>query len=326
VNLALRYEDLDTASSVDPKISVRWQAADSLVLRASASTAFREPSLAQFYAQETTLQGIQDFNPDGTTKGGVTFIRVNAAGNLDLDPEESTNYNIGAIWQLTDDFDMRLDYWRFEYEDVITVENAQGKVQNDLNGDDIIRVAGDNSQLAGINVNYINAANVDTDGLDLSANYLLASGSAGDFGLHLTATHFLSYEIPDPTGGTRDVAGKFNHDNFARSIPETKANLSADWMYGNHKAVAIAYYVSSYETTRSVPDGSSQTIDSWTTLDLQYTYNLELDNSAAVFSLGVKNVFDEEPSVVYDAANLSYDPKHHDPRGRMYYARITYAF
>lgn len=326
VNLALRYENLDTASSFDPKISVRWQAADSVILRASASTAFREPSLAQFYAQETTLQGVQDFNPDGTAKGGVTFIRVNAAGNRDLDPEESTNYNFGAVWQPTDDFDMRLDYWRFEYEDVITVENAQGKLQNDLNGDDVIRVAGDNSQLAGINVNYINAANVDTDGLDLSANYLVASGSTGDFSVHLTATHFLSYEIPDPSGGTQDVAGKFNHDNFARSIPETKANLSADWTWGNHKAVAVAYYVSNYKTTRAVPVGSSQKIDSWTTLDLQYAYDLELRDSAAVFSLGVKNLFNEEPPVVYDAANLSYDPKHHNPLGRVYYARVRYAF
>jgi iron complex outermembrane receptor protein len=220
---------------------------------------------------------------------------------------------------------MRLDYWRFEYEDVITVENAQGKLQNDLNGEDILRVAGDNSQLAGINVDYINASNVDTDGLDFSANYLMDS-SAGEFSLHFTTTHFLSYEIPDPSGGTMDVAGKFNHDNFARSIPETKANLSGDWIYGNHKAVAIVYYVSDYKTTRAVPPGSSQTIDSWTTVDLQYTYNLELDNSAAVFSFGVKNVFDEEPSVVYDSVNFSYDPKHHDPRGRMYYARIKYAF
>jgi len=326
VNIAARYENLDTASSVDPKISVRWQATDSLVLRASASTAFREPSLAQFHAQETSLQGIQDFNSDGSTKGGVSFIRVNATGNVELDPEESTNYNLGALWQPTEEFDMRLDYWRFEYRDVITVENAQGKIQNGLNGDDIIRVSGPNSQLAGINVNYINAASVDTDGLDLSANYLLASNSAGEFGLHLTATHFLNYDIPKVGGGTQNVVGKFNHDNFARSLPETKANISAEWIRGSHKGVAVVYYVSSYETTRAVPASSSQSIDSWTTLDLQYSYNLELDDSTALFTLGAKNVFDQEPSVVYDAANLSYDPKHHDPRGRMFYARVSYAF
>ena len=27
-----------------------------------------------------------------------------------------------------------------------------------------------------------------------------------------------------------------------------------------------------------------------------------------------------------DAANLSYDPKHHDPRGRMYYVKAKYGF
>ena len=28
---------------------------------------------------------------------------------------------------------------------------------------------------------------------------------------------------------------------------------------------------------------------------------------------------DEMAPLVYDAANFSYDPKHHDPRGRMVY-------
>ena len=42
--------------------------------------------------------------------------------------------------------------------------------------------------------------------------------------------------------------------------------------------------------------------------------------------LGVSQAMAEEPSVVYDAVNFSYDPKHHDPRGRIYYARIKYAF
>ena len=38
-------------------------------------------------------------------------------------------------------------------------------------------------------------------------------------------------------------------------------------------------------------------------------YNLDLSASEVVFTLGVKNAFDEKPPVVYDAANLSYDPK-----------------
>ncbi len=326
VNLAVRYEDLDTDSSVDPKIAVRWQATDTVILRASASTAFREPSLVQFNATQTALESIQDFNPDGTLKGGSVFVRINTRGNQELTPEESTNYNLGFIWQPTDEFDMRIDYWRFDYEDVITIENPQGKLQEDLNGPDILRLAGPNSQLTGINVDYINASTVDTDGLDVAANYLVSTSSAGEFSVGLSATHFLSYEIPDPNGGTQDVVGLFNHDNFARSLPETKVNLSGNWILGNHKVAATAYWVDEYKTTAEVPETASATIDSWTTVDLMYAYNLQFDDSEAVFTIGAKNVFDEEPPSVYDFPNFSYDPKHHDPRGRMYYARIKYAF
>lgn len=326
VNLAVRYEDLDTESSVDPKASIRWQATDTLTVRASASTAFREPSLVQFNATQTGLDFIQDFNADGTPKGGGVFVRVNTKGNKELVPEESTNYNFGLIWQPADNLDMRIDYWRFDYEDVITIENAQGKIELDVNGEGILRAAGPDSQLIGINVDYINAATVDTDGLDVAANYIISTDGAGEIGLHLTGTHFLKYEIPDPDGGTQNVAGLFNHNNFARSIPETKLNVSADWNVGNHKAVIIAYWVDDYATTRAVPSSESAKIDSWTTVDLQYTYNFAFSDSEALLSFGAKNVFDEEPPRVFDGANFSYDAKQHDPRGRMYYARVKYAF
>ena len=44
---------------------------------------------------------------------------------------------------------------------------------------------------------------------------------------------------------------------------------------------------------------------------------MSLNNSNVRLSAGIKNAFDEEVPQVYDAANWSYDPKHHDPRGRM---------
>jgi iron complex outermembrane receptor protein len=74
------------------------------------------------------------------------------------------------------------------------------------------------------------------------------------------------------------------------------------------------------------PPGTSQQIDDWTTVDLQYAYNVDLSASQVVFTVGVKNAFDEKPPVVYDAANLSYDPKHHDPRGRIFYIKAKYGF
>ena len=39
--------------------------------------------------------------------------------------------------------------------------------------------------------------------------------------------------------------------------------------------------------------------------------------------LGIKNIFDEDAPQVYDAANFSYDPRQHDPRGRLTYIGLN---
>jgi iron complex outermembrane receptor protein len=325
-SVALRYENLASDSSIDPKLALRWQATDKLVLRASASSAFREPSLVQLYNQGTSLQGLVDA---GSTS--ALFVRVNARGNTNLEPETSTNFNVGAIYDVTDNLSVRVDYWSFEYEDVITIENAQGKILANPNGPDILR--DDAGTLNGVNVQYINAQKVDTDGIDVSADWTIYS-DMGEIGLSLAATRFLSYEIPCAganargcTGatGTQDVAGYFNYDNFARSIPETKINFTADWSRDNHKVALMGFYTSSYENTRTgIPAGYSSSIDSWLTLDLQYAYSFNVGGSDAIFTLGAKNLTDEDAPAVYDAANFSYDPKHHDPRGQIIYGRIKF--
>ena len=324
MSVAARYEALDSDSSLDPKLALRWQVTDELVVRGSMSTAFREASLVQQNNRATSLQGLVD--PLGG--GGALFIRVLTEGDTDLKPETSTNTNLGVVWTPSDDFNLRVDWWRFDYEDVITIENAQGKLSADPNGPDIRR--NDSGQLQGVSTNFINAATVETDGVDVSADWNISAGDKGDFGLQLAYSQFLSYEIPDGNGGTRDVVGSFNHDNFVRSMPEKKWNLTADWERGNHSAAMIVYYVDSYKTGRAVPAsaqalGFNDGINSWRTIDLSYNYNFNLGDTQAVFTLGGKNLQDKEAPRVYDAANFSYDPKHHDPRGRMFFARVKFA-
>jgi iron complex outermembrane receptor protein len=325
MSVAARYESLETDSSLDPKLALRWQLTDELVVRGSMSTAFREASLVQQYNQGTSLQGLVD----PLSSGGTLFIQVLIDGDTGLKPETSTNTNLGVVWTPSDNFDMRVDWWRFDYEDVITIENAQGKLNANPNGPGIRRDP-DTGQLQGVSANFINAATVETDGVDVSADWNIPAGDMGDFGIQLAYSQFLSYEIPDGNGGTRDVVGSFNHDNFVRSMPEKKWNLTADWERGNHSAAMVVYYVDSYKTGRAVPAsaqalGFNSGISNWRTIDLSYNYNFNLGDTQAVFTLGGKNVFDKEAPRVYDAANFSYDPKHHDPRGRMFFARVKFA-
>jgi iron complex outermembrane receptor protein len=317
---AIRYEDLENDSNVDPKISLRYQASDDVVLRASVSTSFREPSLAQLFSDTVGLQGIQDFDTDGNTVGQASFIRIAQAGNTDLKPEEADNMNIGIIWYATDNLEAKLDYWMVDYTNVITIESAQGIVSRTPNSSQVQRTTG--GTLTGVTTNYFNASSVDTNGFDVELLYSMET-NIGSLLLGLNATHMLQYEIP--VGGvTTDVVGLFNHDNFARSLPETKAVLSANLVSGSHTAAAYGRWVSSYETT-NVPTaiaagmGFDQNIDSHFTVDLQYSYSFDFNSEDDLrLTLGLKNAFDEEVPQVYDGANWSYDPKHHDPRGRMF--------
>ena len=320
---AIRYEDLESDETIDPKLSLRYQASDSVVLRASVSTSFREPSLAQLYADNVGLQGMTDY-ANGVAVGGSTFIRIAQKGNLNLQPESADNLNVGILWSPTDSFDMKLDYWAVDYQDVITIENAQGIIQATPNSSQVIRSS--TGTLAGVTTNYFNASSVETNGFDLEMSYQTDT-DAGLLTLGMNATHMLQYEIPI-NGVITDVVGSFNHNNFARSLPETKAVLSANLTTGDHSVSAYGRFVSSYETTRPIVAaatalGMDQTIDSHFTLDLQYVYNLNTVEDIAL-TLGVKNAFDEDAPVAYDLINWSYDPKHHDPRGRIFSLGINY--
>jgi len=333
MNVALRYEDLDTDSSVDPKIALLYNATENLSFRASASTSFREPSLSQFNADVVNTVNIRDYQleADGTPildgngdfiqrPNNLLFIRQTTTGNADLTAETATNYNLGALWN-TDSLQVRVDYWNIAYEDVITIESAQGKLAADPNGDTVVRLDPEDatSILIGISTDYFNAASIDASGIDVEVNYgIELADSTLDFSFGWS--RYLSYEVP-VNGEKIDAVGSFNYGNFVRSIPEDKANLSAHWMNNNHSFMARVDYISDYTNNRQ-----GDKIGKFVPVEVQYRYLLDLGDSEATVSVGVQNLFDRDAPFVVDGANFSYDPKHHDPRGRVFYMKASYEF
>ena len=320
IKMAARYEELEKDSTFDPKLSLLLKLTDYLSFRGSISSSFREPSLSQLYSGQVGLQGIQDYS-NGVPKGGTSFIRIAQNGNSLLSPEESENINLGILWKPIENFDFKIDYWSIDYSNVITIESAQGKVINDPLNQDIKRTI--DGTLIGVTTKYFNAANVDTNGIDIELNYE-NNTNFGLLNLGFRATHILEYEIPGSNGSAIDVVGLFNHDNFARSLPETKIFLNTSLSDNNHKVSLFGRYVSDYSTTRPLSSaaktaGFDQKIDQWITFDFQYSYSFTVLGNDIRLSIGGDNILDKDVPIVYDAANFSYDPKHHDPRGRLFY-------
>ena len=274
-------------------------------------------------ASLVSLQGLQDFNTDGTAKGSTAFIRVAAAHNPSLVPETSDNINLGAIWTVNDQASLTVDYWNIAYEDVITLESAQGKILANPANPDIKRISG---TLVGVTTSYFNAENIDASGLDISGSYDFYT-ALGQATIGFNTAHIMNYEIPNGSGGMKNVVGLFNQDNFARSMPETKTVISGKLNNGNHNIAAFIRNVSEYKTTRALDAsaaaaGITQDIDSFMTVDVKYSYDYEMSNRNVKLTFGVNNLLDEEAPIVWDAANFSYDPKHHDPRGKIVYMGI----
>jgi len=332
VNGAVRFENLESDNSFNPKLSARYKVSDQLVLRGSFSTSFREPSLVQIYSDLVALEPLQDFNVDGEEVGGTQFVRVAIKSNSDLKPEESDNVNFGAIWTPNDQVSLTADYWMIDYDNVITKENAQGKLVSNPTSPDIVR-SDATGTIVGMTTRTFNAENVEAAGLDVEGKYAFAS-TIGDIVLGFKTAHISKYEIPNGTGGMQDVVGQFNYNNFARSMPESKSLLSAELIRGNHTVKAFYRMISDYKTNRSFTTGYgpiaasrgfTSNIDKFNTLDVKYSYDMSMNNGNVKFTLGVNNATDEEPPLVFDDANFSYDPKHHDVRGRMVYLGFKYS-
>jgi outer membrane receptor protein involved in Fe transport len=325
VQLAARYEDYGNGvNSTDPKASVLWRPSDTVSLRGSVGTSFRAPSLYQLYGTQTSLAQLVD-----PGVGSPQFFPVRAQPNpsgAPLQPEQADVLNLGLSWFVTDNLELGVDYWSFDYSDVIIQQNPQAILNAADAGDAqaLSQVIRDPSSglLLRIDTYYDNASSLTTDGFDLSVTYLMNAGSAGDFVLGAEATIVSSYDAVDPQAGRIDGAGRRNFSNFATSVPEIRSTAYVNWQRGSHGVNVYLNHIDSYLDDEGGPQ-ALETIGSFLTVDAQYNYRFGGDRGPTV-SLGSINLFDEDPPRV--TTNGGYDSKVHDPRGRLLYAKATFTF
>ncbi len=337
LQLAIRYEDYEggAGDTTDPKIGVLWEPTDRLALRGSFGTSFRAPSLYQTNVGGQTIRPVA-FDPFNNNNGtvcnpaaaGIIFPSSVAVGNPDLQPEDAESFNFGVVFRPTDALSLSADYWRFDIEDIIVKDSLQQILNNDCLDDGIAndpRVhRGPGGVVRSVDVAFANAASLVTEGIDLATDYNFEPGSLGSFNVGFRATYVSEYSFQQVAGGsTTEGAGNRNFTNPFTSVPEWRANANLDWVSGNHSAGAIVRFISSYDDD----NGGGASIDSFTSLDLQYNYHIaKLFGSSEGTSLtvGILNVFDEDPP--FAVGVQGFDSKVHDPRGQMVYVRIRQGF
>lgn len=325
LQVAARYEDYGNGvNSFDPKVSALWRPTDWVSVRGSYSTAFRAPSLYNTVGVQTALNEITI--PDGAGGDTSAFIPVTSTGNPNLNPEQAEVFNLGFSIRPNDQLMFNVDYWRYDFSNLITQENSQTVVNKALLGDPSsfakldLNDPTDPESVFRIRTDVINAPSVLTDGIDVSASYNFDVMGGATVTVGAEATYVFKYQAIDQAGVAFDGAGSRNFNNFARSMPELRTNFNVGYQNDNHSANMFIRYIDSY-----LDDQNTVTVPSYTTVDLQYGYTFgDPDDAPLRASIGVINLFNK--AVPRLQTNGGFDSKVHDPRQRMIYMRLSKQF
>ena len=319
LRLAARYEKVDNFSSLDPKLSLRFSPIEEITFRISRGTSFTMPSMAQMFSSDINLGSVRDLDDN-------IFVRQARIGNPDLKPATSTNSNFGFVYD-SDVNRFSLDYWEIDYRNRIEAESSQALLDLDPQGPSITR--NENGELIAVTTTYFNEENTLISGIDLSYEHNFDLDDNGQLEFALKGTSFFEFLTPDQSSdGSENILvnriGKFNFDTHTHALPRNRINSFLTWKYKEYETGLNARYISSYENNRSIPDsaaslGYRSKVDSFLVFDLSFELpigvlfnNVSLDGKFALI-----NLFDEDPPLLYDAPDFSFDTRVHDPRGRM---------
>lgn len=331
LSLAARHDDYsDFGTTTNPQVKLRWTASDTLSFRASYGEGFRAPSLAQiglgpsqvsqFFLDTYRCPEVDPNNP----ACAATDYTIVFGGNPNLEAETSESWNLGAVWQITRDWDVSADIWSITQDNKIDRNNYELVYQaecNDQNSTVCVRLdplPGETlGPLSRLYNSYINISSQEASGIDFSTNYGMSLDDMGDLKFAMDWSYMTKFE----KNGI-DYAGEYNY-------PEHRWVASADWTRGLFGATATLTYIGEfedYQAPQDVESSEARTVDAQTLLDLQLRYNV---TSSMQLVLGGTNVLDEEPPFAIgdgDGDLYGYASSVHNPRGSFVYGKFSYKF
>jgi iron complex outermembrane receptor protein len=348
---SLRYDNYsDFGSTVNPKVSFRFQPQAQVLVRGSASTGFRAPSLfdinsAQAYTN-TTQQNDPVNCPGGVVAPGKTaaiscdaqFMSL-TGGNKDLKPEKAKNAALGLLFEPVAGMSLGVDLWwvrlskkidTLAQDDVfgpnfatlyasVYHRNPQGNLATD--GSE----CPDPTTCGYVDLRTLNLGGVNTNGADITASYRLRT-ELGQFGFGLSSSYVIKNEYQNVEGGEwHQNVGVYSG---TKPVFRWQHNPSVNWSGTELSAGIAAHYKSGYvDSPADAADNGVPgfRVASYTTFDVYGSWS---PSKGVSMLFGVRNLFDRSPPLSYQTETFQagYDPRYSDPTGRTYYLRGSYTF
>jgi iron complex outermembrane receptor protein len=362
ISAAGRYQTFDPGGDkAVPKVGIRWQPIDEqLTLRASYGQGFIAPSIISLFGPDFIS------NPSVTIAGTPGQVQTQTRSNPGLKPSNSEQFGVGFVFspKFIKGLDVSVDYYHVT-EDHLPIADAQGAA-NSLNalGSASPFASGftffDGSRLTtptpnqvtvdnwgNLIIPYAGAAALRTDGLDLSANYVLPlDPKIGKFTIGAIANVILNYDYQTslskpyfPYVGTwtplQGLVPDYNITaTLSYEIDGLTAMISAHYLPGVSDPGGLhpEYNTGSQGFTINNPDQTFQVADYYT-IDVQVAYEFGKHKvegrkwyDGTRLAVGVNNIADMQPRLIADAVEDNTDKNNYDVVGRFVYFEVSKKF
>ncbi|WP_454258739.1 TonB-dependent receptor domain-containing protein [Pseudoxanthomonas mexicana] len=287
---------------------------------------------------------------DGSFRQSNNQVTSFQVANPNMEAEKGDVFTYGFVYSPSwlEGFSITADYWRVKLDGFITnlPENVMLNQCYDFGRfcDTFIRDEnGDVAQMTNVIGNF---GTLKTSGVDLGFRYVMPETAWGRFGWNLDTTYLAEYDVRllsgDPSSdvgafpgipGSTGLAGTFvdSASSGFGNMARWRALNDFSWRKGPLNASLTTRYV---HHVYEAPDVASpeepgyvarRRVPSFTQTDIQVGYTFEGLNNSSI-QIGVRNLTDRQPPLVYSGFNASTDMRTYDAIGRFYWMRWTARF
>ncbi len=321
-----RYSDFGSASTYQAGLELR--PARSLLLRASAASSFKPPTLLQTSVQETISltqnPGFTDPRRNNEPIIDGQWIRTT---NKDLRPENGKAFALGAVWEPGGESGLRLagTAWRVRIDELIGLLSSQVVINNETLFPGWVTREPSSGGLPGRITRVLfmesNFGYVETGGFDFEATQSWQTPS-GRWTVGASATRTTKYDVVIVPGApvTSRLGRRFPAEYWS---PTWKGRLTAGLDRGTWSVGIASRYVAAYKDV----EGSDRVLGGGWVHDLSGRLDLKrlgLDlgpAKAAALSLSIVNAGNKLPE--YAGSSPYYDTAQADWRGRYASVRLS---
>jgi iron complex outermembrane recepter protein len=341
LSFGIRHEDYsDVGSTSVPKFGVLWSPGEQMNVRGTWAKSFRPPNLSDLAEKNSSSQVISLSDP--SSPSGSTSVLALFGTNPNLVPESARTWTLGADFLPLSipGLSFSLNYFDIHYSGRIDRATLGSDVLSDpvdawlinrtftaaqlqaaCNQTVFIGPAGgcSSSSVGAILDNRLrNISLLETSGIDLVGKYGLDT-TVGKFELGFNGTYLFKYSQADtPDSALIDIVSTQNNPvNF-------RFRSSTSW---SHRGFAVSSFVNFTNSYRDTIDVPNRGISSWTTLDLQLSYEPPGDVPEWLgrtrLALNAQNVFNTSPPFLNNPLGLGYDQENASLLGRVVSFDVT---